>query len=511
MSYFTVLSATVQGLQTEFVQVEADVSNGLPMFHMVGYLASEVREASERVRTAIRNLGVTLPAKRIVINLSPAYVRKRGSSFDLPIAVAVLAALGVIPTDRLKETLFVGELGLNGRIQEVEGILSVVHEAQKRGIRYCVLPKINEKEGRLIHEVEVIGVQNLSEVCEWTKGHNMHTSEKTEEISRHVSIGRDIDYSDIQGQEAVKRATLVAVAGGHNILYIGPPGAGKTMMAKRIPGILPRMSLEESLEITKIYSAAGLLEKENPLITRRPFREVHHTVTRAALMGGGSIPRPGEMTLAHRGVLFLDELPELQRNVLESLRQPLEERCVRLVRHSGVYCFPADFMLVAAMNPCPCGYYPDRNHCNCSAVQIQNYIGKISRPLLDRLDICVEAPKVKYDVLVGNKRPLSSSEMREKVQQARERQKERFPEAGKTNAQLSREELVKCCELSAGGQRMMEHAYEQFRLTARTYYKILKVARTIADLEAEFRVKEQHISEAISYRMVDEKYWGQEY
>ena len=302
MSYFTVLSATVQGLQTEFVHVEADVSNGLPVFHMVGYLSSEVKEAAERVKTAIRNIGCNIPAQRIVVNLSPANVKKRGTSYDLPIAVAVLASLQVIPTERLKETLFVGELGLNGRIQPVDGILSIVHEAKKIGIKYCVLPKENEKEGSLIQGIGIIGVSHLKEACEWIKGKDMPGQKDLAGKRMHVPKESNIDYSDIQGQETVKRATLVAVAGNHNLLYIGPPGAGKTMMAKRIPTILPGMSLEESLEITKIYSAAGLIENEDPLITIRPFREVHHSITRAALIGGGSIPRPGEVTLAHGGV-----------------------------------------------------------------------------------------------------------------------------------------------------------------------------------------------------------------
>lgn len=512
MGYFTVLSATVQGLQTEFVRVEADVSNGLPVFHMVGYLSSEVREASERVKTAIRNIGCTLPAKRIVVNLSPADVKKRGTSYDLPIAVAVLASLQAIPTGKLGNTLFVGELGLNGEIQPVDGILSMVYEAKKRGVKCCVLPKKNEKEGRLIREIEIIGVSHLKEVCDWAKGVYENNIQNSTGKSMHVPSEGNIDYSDIQGQEMVKRATLVAVAGNHNLLYIGPPGAGKTMMAKRIPTILPDLSLEESLEITKIYSAAGLIENENPLITMRPFREVHHSITRAALIGGGSIPRPGEVTLAHGGVLFLDELPELQRSVLESLRQPLEEHCVRLIRNHGAYCFPADFMLVAAMNPCPCGYYPDRNRCNCSINQVQNYIGKISRPFLDRLDICVEAPKVNYDALVVKKNGSTSVKMREMVIKARGIQLERFAGRGiSTNSQMSKEELENFCVLNRNGKHLMRQAYDSLHLTARSYYKILKVARTIADLDEEDQISESHISEAIGYRMIDEKYWGKEY
>lgn len=512
MGYFTVLSATVQGLQTEFVRVEADVSNGLPIFRMVGYLSSEVKEASERVKTAIRNIGCTIPAKRIVVNLSPANVKKRGTSYDLPIAVAVLASLQAIPTARLGETLFVGELGLNGEIQPVDGILSIVHEAKRKGIKCCVLPEKNEKEGQLIQGIEIVGISHLKEMCEWAKGKHVKVRQGPLEKPMHVREEGNIDYSDIRGQEMVKRATLVAVAGNHNLLYIGPPGAGKTMMAKRIPGILPGLTLEESLEITKIYSAAGLIQNENPLITTRPFREVHHSITRAALIGGGSIPRPGEVTLAHGGVLFLDELPELQRNVLESLRQPLEEHCVRLIRNNGAYCFPADFMLVAAMNPCPCGYYPDRNRCNCSVNQVQNYMGKISRPFLDRLDICIEAPKVEYDALVMKNSGSTSADMRDMVIRARKRQLERFTDCGiHTNSQMSKEELEKFCSLNRNGKHLMKQAYDSMRLTVRSYFKILKVARTIADLDEEDTISEMHISEAIGYRMIDEKYWGKEY
>lgn len=511
LGYFTVLSATVQGLQTEFVRVEADVSNGLPVFHMVGYLSSEVKEAAERVRTAIRNMGYSIPAKRIVVNLSPACVKKRGTSYDLPVAVAVLAALQVIPAERLKETLFVGELGLNGVVQPVDGILSIVHEAKKRGIKYCVIPKKNEKEGRLIEEIQIVGVSHLKEVCGWIKGERTAKEQYSLGKNVHVPKESDIDYRDIQGQESVKRATLVAVAGNHNLLYIGPPGAGKTMMAKRIPTILPGMSLEESLEITKIYSAAGLIENNDPLIVTRPFREVHHSITRAALIGGGNIPRPGEVTLAHGGVLFLDELPELRREVLESLRQPLEEHFVRLVRNSGAYCFPADFMLVAAMNPCPCGYYPDRNRCNCAPYQVQNYIGKISRPLLDRIDICIEAPKVEYDSLIMKQKGSTSAQMREQVMLARAKQEERYDGRSiMTNAQMSKEDLEIFCQLNSGGKKLMRQAYEMLHLTARSYYKILKVARTIADLDEEDQISEIHISEAIGYRMIDEKYWGKE-
>ena len=413
MGFYKVHSATILGLKVEFVQVEADAGNGLPMFHMVGYLSSEVKEAAERVRTAMRNAGYTMPAKKIVINLSPACVRKKGSVFDLPIAVAVLGAMGIFPEKAVEDILLAGELGLDGKLQPVEGILPIVLEAKKAGFRCCVIPKSNEDEGRLAQGIQIFGAETLEEVCRWLKGEYMPQMEKPDQEEAHGMEEWDIDYSDIQGQEAVKRATMVAVAGGHNLLYVGPPGSGKTMLAKRIPTILPPLDREESLEITGIYSTAGLLKRKNPLIWQRPFREVHHTVTRAALIGGGRIPSPGEATLAHGGVLFLDELAEFPRGVLEVLRQPLEEKCIHLARQQGAYIFPADFMLVAATNPCPCGMAPGPQ-CTCTPGQIRNYQGKLSQPFLDRMDLCVETPKVSYRELMSDNQNVTSESILKK-------------------------------------------------------------------------------------------------
>lgn len=508
--FSTVLSAALHGMDVEMIHVEADISNGLPMFHMIGYLASEVKEAGDRVKTAVRNLGYQIPPKKVVINMSPASVRKTGTKFDLPIAVAILTALGLWKQTDIERALFIGELGLDGSVQNVSGILPIVLEAKKQGCTTCFLPKENAKEGALVEDIDIIGISHLSEIVAFFRQGGM-VKEASVLLKDFVKTSDqyELDYTDIQGQDAAKRAVEVAVAGQHHLLLVGPPGAGKSMIAKRIPTILPPLSKEECLEISKIYSIVGELGDEQPYISARPFRNVHQSITKAGLIGGGQYPRPGELSMASGGVLFLDELTEFRKDVLELLRIPLEEHEVRIIRNRGIYTFPANTMVVGAMNPCPCGYYPDYNRCSCSESEITKYLGRISGPFLDRLDICIEVPRLEYATLTSYHKVESSKDIRERVMDARMVQENRYQFSGiKTNAQLNMNEINTYCTLDMEGQRFMSKAFTKLHLTARTYHKILRVARTIADLEHEAIIRVPHLSEAISYRTMNRKYWG---
>lgn len=508
-----VISGALRGLDCYPVAVEVDVSSGLPCMELVGFLSSEVREAKERVRVAMKNCNVPLPAKRVTINLSPANIKKAGSSFDLPIAIGILGDMKKIEEIWLKEVLFLGELGLDGSIKGVKGVLPIVLDAKKRGIKACVIPKENEKEGRLVQGIEILGVSHLEQVIKLieTPGIPYYiNSDCTGKIQYHIEQTKqneekqketELDFSQVAGQEVVKRAALVAAAGFHHFLMLGVPGAGKTMIAKRIPGILPKLSMEECLEVSKIYSISGMLT-EGKLMDRSPFINPHHSMTMQALTGGGNIPIPGALSLAHKGVLFLDEMTEFKRATLDSMRQPLEEKKIRIARNSGTYEYPADFMLVGAMNLCPCGYFPDLSRCRCTPYERKRYIGRVSGPLIDRMDICVSVEPLPIKELTKKERKnsLTSGEMAELVKAARQIQKERYLDTGVLyNSHLNNQMIKKYCVLDKHTEILLEDIFKKRNLSARAYHRILKLARTIADLDQSGQIKEEHIIEALSY------------
>ena len=524
-----VYGAALCGADAYLVRCEADVENGFPQMILGGNLSRSVRESADRVRTAVQHAGLFLAPKRVTLNLSPADRKKEGCAFDLPIAVALLRAYSLVPDRAYGRVLFAGELSLNGELLPVNGILAMVLAAREAGLSLCVLPAENVREGQLAEGISCVGIRSLKELIGLLKAPAFpdHILEEApgsaenryrEEAPGQENLssgGPQPDFSEVAGQTAAKRATMLAAGGRHNLLYIGPAGTGKSMLAERIPGIMPDMTREEALELTKLYSVAGLLSRDEPLMRRRPFRSPHHSITASALIGGGTVPRPGEISLADHGVLFLDELAEFKIQTTEALRQPLEERCVWISRVQGSVCFPANFQLVCAMNPCRCGFWPDRKKCRCSDLQVRSYLGRISRPLLDRIDLCVETEPVDPSLILPGSRAkkaargLSSREMKEEVLRVREIQTQRFRGRGiRFNSEMGQAELEEFCRLNPEDKQFLEQIYRQSTISARGIHRLLKTARTIADFDGRKEIGREQLCEAVAFRSPEEKFWN---